>query len=278
MNIFIHDDYKEFVTAILDGSSSYGGRGGRKRLAVALNSHLPYITQVLKGEAEFSLEQAQSLCDYFHLSENESEYFMTLVEIARSSNSRLKSRYKKRIEKLKSQSRILSDRLDKTSNLDTEKETHLEKYYSSWLHGAVHAGFSIPKYESSPALLAKDLGISIKVLNRVIDDLMREGIILSDESLNVRLTNKSLHLRSESRKIVQHHLNWRTKCSELIQRGDVDGVNYSSVISVSIKDAEKLQEKIIEFIKECKIIIKDSREENICTFCLDFMRIGPPLS
>lgn len=271
MNIFLYDDYKHYLNDLLDNSSIYGGRGSRKRLAIALNSHLPYITQVLKQHADFSMEQAQNFCEYANLGELESEYFLTLVEINKTDNANLKRRYKIRIERIKEKSQSLSMRVPKDSLVSAENT--LDKYYSSWLYGAIHMALTIPKYSKNLPLLAKDLGVSHNVALTIVRDLVREGIVRTTADNQLELTNKLLHLGNDSRQINQHHLNWRAKCSDLIQRKDVRGVNYSSVVSLSEADAETLRDKIVHFLKETKEVIRESKEETVYTFCVDFLQV-----
>mgnify|MGYP001554819079 CR=1 FL=1 len=271
MNIFIYDNYKHYLNDLLDNSTIYGGRGGRKRLAIALNSHLPYITQVLKQSADFSIEQAQAFCEYTQLNELESEYFLTLVELNKTNNENLKKRYLTRLQQIKEKSQNLSQRVPTTSVLSPENT--LDKYYSSWLYGAVHMALTIPKYNKNLNLLSKDLGVSMTVLLGIVKDLVAESVIRHGENNSLELTNKILHLGTDSRQINQHHLNWRAKAADLIQRKDVKGVNYSSVVSLSEKDAELIYEKILQFIKETKQIIRDSKEETVYTFCLDFLKV-----
>lgn len=271
---FSFNDYRDYVNHVLDTSPIYGGHGSRRRLASAIGSHTPHISTVLSRRADFSIEQAQAICEYFQLNPLESEYLLTLVEYTKCQHQLLKERYENRLQELKAKVKVLSEHLK--PELMVENQPSLQRYYSSWTYGAVHAGISIPQYKNNLKKLAQDLGISYLQLTSTLHHLVQDGILKETDKGSFDLLNTNLHISSRSPQIIQHHLNWRSKCSDIIQRGAPTGVNYSSIVSLSSEDAEKVREKIFQFIGEIKSIIKKSPEEEVYTFCVDFIDVLLP--
>ena len=72
-----------------------GGKGKKhgivQELAEALNCHPTFVSQVLKGKSELSVEQALSFAQHFSLDEEETHFFVLLVEKSRAGNSTTRS-------------------------------------------------------------------------------------------------------------------------------------------------------------------------------------------
>ena len=81
--LFEYSDYKLYLSDKIDGMPKHG-RGERSKLAEALRCHLAYVSQVLKGEAQLSLEQADIINQYFDHSPDEADFFLLLVQAARA--------------------------------------------------------------------------------------------------------------------------------------------------------------------------------------------------
>lgn len=102
MSIFGYQDYKRYL---LDRMLSLPkkGRGEMQRMACFLNVHATLISQILRGPRDFSLEQALELSQYLVLTQQETEYFLTLIEIQRAGSLRLKSFLERRRHRLQAQ-------------------------------------------------------------------------------------------------------------------------------------------------------------------------------
>lgn len=92
----------------------------------------------------------------------------------------------------------------------------------------------------------------------------------SNISLNVGTT--SLHLGAESPLISKHHLNWRLQAMEHFARRSIDDLHYSSVVSLSEKDVVAIKEKLVALVGEVKQVVRESKEERLQCFALDFLK------
>ena len=73
---FIFDDYQTYLSDLVE--VHHGIRGLRSRLAESANCQPSYLTQVLKHEAHFSLDQLFGIATYFKLTKPEWEYLREL--------------------------------------------------------------------------------------------------------------------------------------------------------------------------------------------------------
>ena len=85
------------------------------------------------------------------------------------------------------------------------------------------------------------------------------------------------HLDSASHLLPLMHLNSRNLVVEKLQRFKASELSsnliYSSVISLSKNDFKRIKNILIDAIKQSKEIIKDSPEEILGLFNLDFIEI-----
>ncbi len=69
-------------------------------------------------------------------------------------------------------------------------------------------------------------------------------------------------------------MNWRIKAIENLEKNiSSEGLHYSSVITLSNADFEKISEVLIQAIEMNKITIKDSSSEIPACFNIDFFKL-----
>ncbi|MNL47558.1 hypothetical protein D3C87_1703520 [compost metagenome] len=91
------------------------------------------------------------------------------------------------------------------------------------------------------------------------------------EGANYQAKFKRIHLGSNPQLTRQQHINWRVKTiSVLEQNNETENMHYSSVVSLSRADAEKIKNDLRTAIVNAKDRIKDSKEETLFSFNVDF--------
>jgi len=75
-------DYRSFLLSVVEDPEKT--RGYRKRLADEAGCQPSYLSQMLKGSVELTLEQAERLCGFWKLDELEAEIFLNLVLMGRA--------------------------------------------------------------------------------------------------------------------------------------------------------------------------------------------------
>ncbi|MBI1861558.1 MAG: hypothetical protein HYR96_11635 [Deltaproteobacteria bacterium] len=98
ISVFQYTEYKSFV---LEAARLLGGRGQFRKMALHLGVHPTLITLIFRGDRHLTSDQAADLCSYLHLSEIESDYFVTLVELQRAGRPGLRQLLERRKERLK---------------------------------------------------------------------------------------------------------------------------------------------------------------------------------
>ncbi len=266
--LYEFSDYKKFLNHRLDELDS-GGRGSRARMSRAIGCQTAYTAQVLRGHAHFSLEQGEAINQFLGHTEDQGQFFLLLLQIARAGTPALKSRFVKQLNAIKESLSLLKNRLGVKENLADRDQV---LYYSSWHFGAIHALISIPGFQR-PEVIAERLRIDVRSVSEAIEFLVRAGLV--DRSKNASLTvgKTRIHLGADSPWISKHHMNWRFQAIRAIEEDPKKGLHYSSVVSISKSDEIKVREKIEDVVKSIKAVVRESKEEELCSFSLDFFRL-----
>jgi uncharacterized protein (TIGR02147 family) len=262
-SIFEEVNYKEALKKLID---NYTGekRGLQTRLAEAIGCQQAYISRVLSDKAEFNQEQALAISHFFDLDQLEKKYFFLLVNYNRAGTDELKKYYKLQIEEIISQKMTLSSRINKGVTINDQIRS---VYYSDWIYVAVHMLTSISEYQTVHAITSK-LNCSQERLLKVLEFLIESGLVKKEKNAYKHISG-NLHLENDSPFIKNHHSNWRLKAIEDVGHGDSKSLHYSSVVSCSEKDFQKIQDLMISTIKKIREIVKDSKDEKIFCYSLD---------
>lgn len=267
--IFNFLDYKEYLVDAIQHMPG-NGRGVRRSLSDSIRCKTSYVTQVLNGNAHFSLEQGILVNQFFSHNPLESHYFLLLIQFLRAGSESLKLYFRDLLDKCRDESLNLSKRLPKSQTLSA---TDQQVYYSDWTYAAVHVLLSIPRYRTAERL-AKALSLKTEVVNKILTHLDNVGLAKRVEG-EFQIGTARLHLGSDSPLIAKHHTNWRVHSIQAINKsyGDLDHLHYSSVVTLSASDVRKVKARIVEVIEELKLVIQKSEEETCFSLGMDFYPI-----
>ncbi|OFZ20511.1 MAG: hypothetical protein A2X94_10780 [Bdellovibrionales bacterium GWB1_55_8] len=263
VSIFEFTDYKAYINATLEANSKK--RGGRSELARSIHCQPGYVSRVLGGSIHFSLEQADSVNQFFGHSEDESQYLLLLVEWNRAGSTHLKAHLEKQISRFQKDYLNLKNRLKIENRLEEKDQT---RYFSSWHYAAIHTLLSIPQFQNKERI-SKQLHIRLNRVSQVIDYLVRTGLIAFDGKKYSTGVSR-LHLGNDSPLISKHHINWRIQAIKTLEHEDLDDLHYSSVVSLSNADVQTIKSILIKSVEAAKAVIKDSKEETVACFNVDF--------
>lgn len=267
-SVFEANDYKAYLNDRLDDPSRGGGRGARARLSKAIGCQTAYTAQVLRGTAHFSLEQAESINAFLGHSDEESHFFLLLVQVARAGSGPLRQRFEREIARLQEARLFLKNRLGVKQPLGHEDQVI---YYSSWQYAAIHALVSIPKLRA-PQSLSRRLGLEMGKINEALSFLSRSGI-LEETAHGYKIGTARIHLGADSPLVAKHHINWRLQAIRALEGDTRENLHYSSVISLSESDASRIRELLIKALETIKPIVRDSAEETGRCLNIDFFKI-----
>jgi uncharacterized protein (TIGR02147 family) len=267
MTIFEFDDYKLYLRGWMR-SRPHRGRGEVLRLAKAIGVHSTLVSQVLNGPKDFTLEQTQALGEHLGLIATESEYLMNLVQRERAGTPKLKKHFAGQLEKLKTQSLELSQRVKRDRVLS---DLESARFYSDWIYSAVGLQTSVKGFDSIEKL-AEHFGLPRAKMAEMVQFLLSAGL-LHDHDGRLEMGAQRTHLESGSPFLKQHHVNWRLRSMQKASGLSADELMFTAPMSLSRKDFLKLREQLVGLIQSVFELAKDSEAETLACLNIDWIRI-----
>lgn len=267
-NIFEYQNYKNYLNAWLKAQPKQG-RGIRSDFARAARCHSAYVSQVLSGSAQFSLEQAEQISRFLGLSRDESHYLLLLVQHARAGTSQLREIFEAQIRAALERRLSLKERL----GIRTMSEKEQPIYFGSWHFAAVHCALTVEKLTTREAI-ACYLDLPLARVAEVLEILVSMGIAVEGEKGRFQVGPTRIHLGHDAHMIARHHTNWRLQAMMAFERAGASDQHYSSVVSISKEDAVRIKKDLLKAIEHTKEIIKESPGEELYCFSLDFFGLS----
>lgn len=263
-SVFDYRDYKKYLRDVIK-SRPNGGRGIRSSLASVTACQNAYITRVIDGSAHFSLEQAHAINKFLVHSKEESRFFLLLIQFNRAGSHDLREELSEQIDEVLEKRLILKDRLDVKKTLSRADQA---VYYSNWLYTTIHFMLTIPEFQTKEAI-AHHLALPTKTVANILEFL--ESVGLAIQQGNIFKTGIArIHLEGDSPMISKHHTNWRIRAIQAVDSRKSDDLHYSSVITIAKKDAYEVRSIMVKAIEEIRALVKESKEERIYCYLLDF--------
>lgn len=264
--IFDYVSYKAFLKAFAGGKTLR--RGMKAKMAQAAECQPTYISQVLHGKAQLSLEQAERLSRFLALSKEETQFFLLLVNRDRAGSQELKAIFDQQIKERIVQRMSVINRLG-PNNVLTEEQRAI--FYSSWQYLAIHMALTIPELQNRE-MLASYFNIKLERVEKVLEFLVETGLAIQDK-MTYTTGTPVIRLGKDSPYIVKHHSHWRQQAMESLERESPLDLHYSAAITLSKNDISKLKDRMLEQIKENIQIVRDSSEEEVYVYNLDFFSL-----
>jgi uncharacterized protein (TIGR02147 family) len=266
MRIWEFTGYRPYLIERLGGEKSRTGL--RKQLAEAIPVHTTFISQVLKGRADLSLEQAEAVNTFLEHTADEGEYFLLLLLKDRAGTPLLKKRFQQKVQAMRDERLNIQNRIG-AKNEVSEKDR--EKFYSSYLYGAIHVLTGIPQFRSVDKL-SEALRLPKARVQEMVDFCLRVGV-LKQERGELLPGAQHIHLGSNSELVLKHHSNWRQHTINNLQFLDRDDLHYSACVSLTQEDAFKVKEAILANLKSNVDVISKSAEEVAYVMSFDFYKL-----
>lgn len=266
-SVFDFRDYKGYLRAYIERLPSKG-HGFRAQISKSLGVHSAYVTQVLSGSAHFSLEQAEDLNSLLNHNEQESEFFLLLLQLARAGTVRLKKRIGLLIDQ------VLKSRTNLRERVKIQKELSSEDqliYYSSWQYTAIHIILTIPQFQFVEKI-SEALKLPKEKVKKILDYLISVGLVEQAGAKYLPSTSQ-IYLGRDAAGISKHHTNWRMKAIEALDQETTDNLHFSAAISLSKSDYENIRDSLAQKVQESMNKVKDSKEEMLSVMNIDFFRL-----
>jgi uncharacterized protein (TIGR02147 family) len=227
-----------------------------------------YVSHVLSGDKDFSLEQAEGASRFFQLLDDETEFLILLVEHARAGTYELKRYFSKAIGSRKAERQEIKKRIKIGGAISSIDQA---TYYSSWHYQAIHSLITIPEFRDSQAI-AERLGIEPKTTHAIISFLLQKGL-LKESARGYETTEKQIHLPRSSPLISKLHTNWRVRTLSALDRDRAEDYHYSGLVTLSASDIIRVREVLMRALEDSIEIVKPSKEEKLCLLSMDFFEL-----
>lgn len=263
-SIYEYRDYKAYLRDALS-TRAEAKRGERSRLASFVGCHTAYVSQVLNGTAHFSLEQAELVNRYLGNVKDQALYFLFLVQMNRAGTPALRKVFEEQLKGLKERQFVLKDRLEFKKTLSREDQA---TFYSSWHYGAIHVLVSVPGCHAERGM-AEYLGLPVERVAEILEFLTSVGLVVR-EGGQYEIGTTHIHLEHDSPMISKHHTNWRIQAIRSLDQVANQDLHYSSVITASVADADRIRSALVQAIESVRAVVKDSKDEEGFCYSLDF--------
>lgn len=267
MHFFEYNDYRDLASSLLESKI---GRGAKVKLAEALNCNPGYISQVLgKSKIHFSSENIIKISLFLGLSPSEEEFLMSLLHLERAGSIELEKYWKNKVTQLRKQ-HLKVEKQVKNISQDLSDDAK-SVYYSHWAYSAIHMVVSIDDF-TSPEDIAKRLKISNQLALKIVS-FLQENDLITKEKNYYRIGKTRIHLKSDSPLVKTHHQNFRNKAIVSLEEDNDFDLHYSSVLTLSKKDAAKIRQLLLKFIADKEEILIPSPNEEIISLNLDLFKL-----
>lgn len=265
--IFQYLSYKEFLNDYFS-SLAGGGRGQSKKLAEFLGVSTVVVSQTLKGDRDFSIENAFKTTKYLKLSTLERKYFLKLVDYQKAGNYELKEFYLSELKDLQKKSREIKSKYSGVTELSDDDKAI---FYSDRFYSSIRMASSLPTLNKVEDF-AKYFNITQKRAQDIISFLVRTKLCKQDEN-GLSLGVQSTFVPANSIYIKNHHRNWRLHSMNRIDQLGKDELMYTAPFSMSLKDYETLRVNLLKVIEDTIKLIGPSKEETIACLNIDLLKI-----
>jgi uncharacterized protein (TIGR02147 family) len=266
ISIYAFSNYKAFLKAHI--SEGQGNWGIMTRLAKAAGCQRPYLSRVLSEEAHLTPAQAYGLSRYWKLSEDETEYFLGLLEYERAGSAEYREFWARKNADSKRRHENLSKLVERAAAPNDEKDLI---YYSAWYWTAIHILVSIPTCQTEKAIADK-LSLPLTQVRSVLETLELWGSVRNEKG-QWKFGAREQHISKSSPLSVFHHTNWRQQAILNAQRQDPNSVHFTVVQSLSRDDFNRIKELILDCIQNASAIAGPSAEEKLMCFTCDFFEL-----
>lgn len=267
VSVYEYKSYKQFLIDWIAQTPS-GGRGQRKLMAQSMGCQTPFVTQVLTGDYNFSMEQSEACARWLALSIPEAEFFFLLVQKERAGTKALEVFLERQIRERRERETQLTNKLQISDSLTSEDQ---QQYYSSWQYSAVHMALLVPELRTLEDLhryFALPLPRLINILN-----FLSAKKLIKLRSGKYELLRPVLHVGRDSPFLAKHHANWRLKAIEAIDELSAGNFHYSGVIALSKDDYEWTKAKLGNALEEIIAKVRGSVDEKIGCLAMDLFSL-----
>lgn len=263
VSIYHYQDYKEFYNAWV-ANQPREGFGEYRRLAQALGVSTTMVSQVFKADKHLSLELASEVCDYLRLDDEETDYFLLLVDYGRAGSFKLQERFQRQIKARQEKLKKLENRV-KVGELSQETR---DTFYSSWVYTGVRMLADTGKYNDAESL-AKYLNLPRNHVQKILDFLLANNLLIESKG-KFKIGPARTYLGTSSSLANRHHVNWRIQSMAKMQQKRDEDFFYTSTMVMSQEVADWIRQEFPAIVERLNAKVIPSPSEVVRCLNIDY--------
>lgn len=267
MKIFKHQEYRYVIKEYLQNLPKKGF-GASQKLSQHIGIHPTQLSQILAGQKDLTVDQALAFTKYVAFSKIETEYFIALVQWARAYTVDAKSYFQQRLQDITTEAKEVRSHISEKFELSDVDQAI---FYSSWIYSAIRLACSFEGGQTLETLEEKFL-LERNRIGEVIRFLLDKGLCIERDQ-RFYIGPSFTHLEKKSPFLVRHHLNWRNKALQKMDRIEDDELFFTGPISLSQEDFAQLKALLLNLISETSKIVKVSPAEQLCCLNIDLFKV-----
>ena len=268
MNIYDFADYRAVIKKRLSllPNNGYGESG---KIAKRLHVSSALISQILSGAKSLTEDQGYRLAEHFEFNEQETIYFLLLVQRERVGEHKLKKLLEKQISQAQTNAQKLKTRITAERELTFEQQA---VFYSDWLYTAVHALTSIKSMNDVDAI-AERLNISRPKIVEIVNWLLQFGLC-KEEHDKLVIGPMTTFIDKNSALVSRHHSNWRQKGMEVMSDPRERDFFFTAPFTVSRADYDQIRNELVQFIDTMSKRVSKSAPQVLAAINIDYFEVN----
>jgi uncharacterized protein (TIGR02147 family) len=266
MTIFDFKDYRSYLKKRFPVSGE--SRGSRTRLAERLKVQSAFVSRVMAGQADFSLEQACVINAFLSHTPDEGDYFMLLLQFEKAGSPDLRRYFANKIDAIQLQKREIRSRMTVTDHIPLESQI---RYYSHWVYPYLHLLVRLPGYQTRDRLI-EGTPLPRDITEGAVEWMIENGIFAYEKS---RLFSKIqvMHLDRQSPLVLGYHQQWRRQAMNRMDLLREENLFFTSPVSLAHADFEKVRALVLELAAKVNEVVMPSADETIACLNIDLFKI-----
>lgn len=262
MSVYRYLDYRLCIKELFEARQTEPGQKWTLRRLAALAGVQPsFVTNALKGRAEFSADQVYAIADALRATADERRYLVLALEHQRSINRARKQELRAELDEL----RMKHSRTEKHLALAKPVQANaddLAEYYMDPFAQVAHVFLGVPSSAASPDSIADALGVSKARLAAAFAVLERVGYARREKGKWI-LLERNKHLPKDSPLCGPHQTIMRMKSIDQLQRLAPDAkYSFSATFSGTEETRAQIQDAFLAFLKKAEAIVGEAESKS----------------
>lgn len=266
IDVFSFHDYRLYLKAWIELAREKK-TSNLSTLAEEIGVNPSFLAHVLSGVKNLSFEQAALISQIFNHTPLEREYFFSLVQIERAGTQLLKVYWESKKQNILDERSKVRSRVGQHVELSAEDRA---VFYSSWIYVAIFVATAIDDGQTLDQI-AHRFSLNRSKAEEMLNFLERTGICVREKNI-YKMGQNSVYISNESPLVVKHHTNWRMKAIQKMDSRQSKELFYTSPMSISSSDFEKIRELLLKSIESSQKMAHDSPAEDVFCLNIDFFK------